>query len=539
MFSFRNKLILAFILFGIMLIAISSFLLFKTQELSLKANNIENAKKLHISLDNSIELYIRDINDVFNALENSTVFQNYLNNPELEKNNVNDLFLSLASSSGKYMQFRYIDKNGMEKVRVNRNKQDADVLIVDAKDLQNKKTRYYFTQAMKSNQLINYSKIDLNIEHGIIEKPIKPVLRATKKVLQNNKLVGILVINVFMENFLKQLIVSPNFDIYLIDKNGNFIIHPDNDKAWNHYLNGDYILEDDFALDSACILNNIECQTQRFYAKNIVSIINPDAMKLIIQPKIYQLHQQIREQFMDMLYIYFAVLTLSFPIAYLFSMTPTRLKREVDQLNKVLEKKIQEKVTEVETTNKSLEKNVLQRTRELEEANTKLYKQATIDFLTKIPNRRYFLEMSDRYLQVSHRKRQALSIILFDIDFFKKVNDTYGHDEGDLVLKFITKNIGSILRRSDIFGRLGGEEFAIALLDANLEQAAVIAEKLRLLIQDNAYTHNNISIKLTISLGVSQAEEDEQEVSMILTRADLNLYQAKDSGRNKVVATNN
>lgn len=537
MFSFRNKLILAFILFGIMLIAISSFLLFKTQELSLKANNIENAKKLHISLDNSIELYIRDINDVFNALENSTVFQNYLNNPELEKNNVNDLFLSLASSSGKYMQFRYIDKDGMEKVRVNRNKQDADVLIVDAKDLQNKNTRYYFTQAMKSNQLINYSKIDLNIEHGIIEKPIKPVLRATKKVLQNNKLVGILVINVFMENFLKQLIVSPNFDIYLIDKNGNFIIYPDNDKAWNHYLNGDYNLEDDFALDSACILNNIECQTQRFYAKNIVSIINQDAMKLIIQPKIYQLHQQIREQFMDMLYIYFAVLTLSFPIAYLFSMTPTRLKREVDQLNKVLERKIQEKVTEVETTNKNLEKNVLQRTRELEEANTKLYKQATIDFLTKIPNRRYFLEMSERYLQVSHRKRLALSLILFDIDFFKKVNDTYGHDEGDQVLKFITKKIESVLRRSDIFGRLGGEEFAITLLDTNLEQAIDIAEKVRLIIQDNIYSHNSTSIALTISLGVSQAEENDQDISLILSRADLNLYQAKESGRNKVIAS--
>ena len=520
-----------------MLIAISSFLLFKTQELSLKANNIENAKKLHISLDNSIELYIRDINDVFNALENSTVFQNYLNNPELEKNNVNDLFLSLASSSGKYMQFRYIDKDGMEKVRVNRNKQDADVLIVDAKDLQNKNTRYYFTQAMKSNQLINYSKIDLNIEHGMIEKPIKPVLRATKKVLQNNKLVGILVINVFMENFLKQLIVSPNFDIYLIDKNGNFIIYPDNDKAWNHYLNGDYNLEDDFALDSACILNNIECQTQRFYAKNIVSIINQDAMKLIIQPKIYQLHQQIREQFMDMLYIYFAVLTLSFPIAYLFSMTPTRLKREVDQLNKVLERKIQEKVTEVETTNKNLEKNVLQRTRELEEANTKLYKQATIDFLTKIPNRRYFLEMSERYLQVSHRKRLALSLILFDIDFFKKVNDTYGHDEGDQVLKFITKKIESVLRRSDIFGRLGGEEFAITLLDTNLEQAIDIAEKVRLIIQDNIYSHNSTSIALTISLGVSQAEENDQDISLILSRADLNLYQAKESGRNKVIAS--
>ncbi|MCU7940642.1 MAG: GGDEF domain-containing protein [gamma proteobacterium symbiont of Bathyaustriella thionipta] len=226
-----------------------------------------------------------------------------------------------------------------------------------------------------------------------------------------------------MEDFLKQLIISPNFDVYLIDKNGHFIIHPDSNKAWNHFLNGEHNLEDDFGLDAACILNNIECRTDRFYAKNISSIISEDILKLIIQPKMYKQRQQIHDQFMDMLFIYFAVLALSFPIAYLFSITPARLKREVDQANKVLENKIEEKINELKNINKSLEKKVLQRTKELEEANTKLYKQATIDFLTQIPNRRYFLEMSDRYLQVSHRKRQPLSIILFDIDFFKKVNE--------------------------------------------------------------------------------------------------------------------
>ncbi|MCU7940641.1 MAG: hypothetical protein KZQ64_08630 [gamma proteobacterium symbiont of Bathyaustriella thionipta] len=182
MFSFRNKLILAFIFFGILLIAISSVLLFKTQALTLKENNIENAEKLHQNLENHIELYLQDIKDVFNTLENATVFQNYLNNPVLETRRVNELFLLLASTSGKYMQLRYIDKDGMEKIRVDRIRPNTKVLSVDNKSLQNKKSRYYFSQAMKSNDLISYSNIDLNVEHGVIEKPIKPVLRVSKKV---------------------------------------------------------------------------------------------------------------------------------------------------------------------------------------------------------------------------------------------------------------------------------------------------------------------------------------------------------------------
>jgi len=536
-FSFRVKLILAFMGFGFMLIAVSSFLFFKTQQISLKESSIDNAKKLHSSLDQALNFYLQDINDVFNTLEHSLTFQNYLNDPLSNKKSIKQLFFLLASSSGKYMQIRYITKDGMEKIRVDRTNQGDHVFIISDKQLQNKKSRYYFRQGIMTEKLISYSNIDLNIEYGVIEKPVRPVFRITRKVLHKDQLTGILVINVFMENILKQLKISPNFNVYLIDKNGNFILHPDNDKAWNHYFNTDSNLNFYFPEDAACILNNSECQTKELYAKNIISLANPNALKLIIQPKIHHLKDQMYKQFEDIFAIYLFVLLLSFPIAYLFSITPSRLKREVDELNDQLEHKVAETLDELKENNKNLEKNIFQRTKELEEANVKLYQQATIDFLTQIPNRRYFMEMSERYMQLSHRKNQVLSFIIFDIDFFKKVNDTHGHNTGDKVLQFIVKNISSLLRRSDIFGRIGGEEFAIVLLDADLDQAAKLAEKLRLVIQDNTFKDKDITINLTISLGVAQAVEGEQEeVSHILSIADEKLYKAKESGRNKVIA---
>ena len=353
--------------------------------------------------------------------------------------------------------------------------------------------------------------------------------------MHNGQLAGILIINVFMDELIEQLVSSSVFDVFLIDKNGFFLAHPDKDKRWSLYLKTHFKAEDVFSSEAACILNNVECQTDQFYAKNIQSFNNPDGLKLIVQPRLYKIHQQMKTQFMNMLFISLAVLMLSFPIAYIFSITPTRLKNKVDQLNADLEKKIQQKVNELKDSNKILEQKVMARTKELEESNTKLYKQATIDSLTNIPNRRYFFEMSDRYLQLSHRKLQALSFIIFDIDFFKKVNDAHGHETGDRVLKFITNKIDILLRRSDIFGRIGGEEFAIALLDTNIEQAASIAEKLRKGIQNSTYISKDIAIKLTISLGVTQAKVNEQEVSFILSRADVALYQAKDGGRNRVV----
>ncbi len=539
MFSFKNKLILAFVFFGILLITISTVLIFKMQELSFKAMSIEKAEQTYQKLDKDIGLYRRNIETSLNALETSRIFQQYLadmleNKQSPNTRLVSDFFMSFVSAADNIYQYRFIDKQGMEVLRTEREYFSGPVIQVPEDKLQNKNSRYYFQEAIYSDKLITYSRIDLNIENGVIEKPIKSVFRIARKVFVDNQLVGILIVNVFMDEFISRLISSPVFDIFLVDKNGYFLAHPDKNKVWGHYLGFNYRAEDVFAEEAACILNNSECQSEQFYARNVHSLINPDGLKLIIQPKLYKFRKQMQTQFENMLYVSLAVLTLSFPIAWVFSITPTRLKNRMDQLNSELERKIEEKVNELKNSNKVLEHKVLDRTRELEEANTKLYKQATIDPLTEIPNRRYFFEMSDRYLQLSHRKRQAMSFIIFDIDYFKKVNDSYGHETGDQVLKAITATASQLLRRSDILGRIGGEEFAVALPDSNLDEALEIAEKLRVGIENDIYDDGSNSIQLTISLGVTQTMTNEQEVSAILSRADIALYQAKGDGRNKV-----
>ncbi|MCW8930441.1 MAG: sensor domain-containing diguanylate cyclase [Gammaproteobacteria bacterium] len=537
MFSFRNKLVIAFFLFGALLISISSLLIFTMQELSLKATSIETAQQTHQKLDEDIGSYIHKFENSLNALEKSKAFQQYLNNPSANKAIVNDLFSSFISSSDNIYQYRYIDINGMEKIRADRKDFGENVFFTAEDKLQSKLTRYYFRETIKTDKEIFYSKIDLNIEHGKIENPIKPVIRIAKKVVLNGKTAGILIINVLMDRFIERLSSSAIFDIYLIDKNGFFLAHPEKDKRWSLYLNTNHNAKDIFSDKTECILNNTQCQTKEFYSRDIQSLRNPDHLKLIIQPRLLKIHKQMEKQFSDMLLISFAVLLLSFPIAYLFAITPTRLKSSVDQLNASLERKIKEKVDELKNSNLKLEQKVLERTQELEESNTKLYLQATIDPLTQIPNRRYFFEMSDRYLQLSHRKRQLLTFIIFDIDFFKKVNDSYGHNTGDQVLKFITEKISLQLRRSDIFGRIGGDEFAIALLDTNIEEATEIAEKLRTTIQEAPYSNKSITVELSISLGITEAKENEQEVSFILSRADVALYQAKNNGRNQVAVS--
>ncbi len=536
MISFRNKLVLAFISFGILLISVSLILVFKMQDISLKENSIEKAEQSFQAFDNKIQNYLKESEYTLPAIERSYFFQMYLKDPVFYKQEFYPFIYSLALASEKNIQIRFIDKAGREQLRLERNGNTNEIKFIPDEKLQDKKQRYYFNEAINTDESLYFSKIDLNMEHGKIEQPPNPVIRIAKKIKFNNEVNGILIINLFMGKFLDELSSSPVFDIYLIDKNGYFLIHPDKNKRWGNYLKTGYNLRDDFGVkDAACILNNPQCQTESFYASQIKSLHNADKLKLIIKPRMVQIRLKMNELLQQMIYISVFVLMFSFPIAYMFSIIPVRLKNEVDRLNATLEEKIAEKVNELKDTNVRLEEMVLQRTKELEEANTKLYKQATIDALTGIPNRRYFFEMSDRYLQLSHRKRQTLSFVVLDIDFFKQVNDTYGHNIGDRVLQHVVNQIADSLRRSDIFGRIGGEEFAIALLDTDLQQAYNLAEKIRLTIQQTPYRDKRNTIMITISLGVSQAQPNDQDISVILSRADIALYQAKESGRNKAV----
>ncbi|MEA3521574.1 MAG: diguanylate cyclase [Campylobacterota bacterium] len=178
---------------------------------------------------------------------------------------------------------------------------------------------------------------------------------------------------------------------------------------------------------------------------------------------------------------------------------------------------------------------ITKRTQELQKANKKLLELASTDELTGIANRRQFFEIAMHYFDIAKRNQTPLVILALDIDFFKQVNDTYGHDVGDEVLKLFTQTIEKILRKSDIIGRIGGEEFSIALQNTYIEDALKLAEKIRYAIENTPYIINEKeSVQFCVSIGVSTLHEKDKKLSELMKRSDEALYLAKREGRNCV-----
>lgn len=157
------------------------------------------------------------------------------------------------------------------------------------------------------------------------------------------------------------------------------------------------------------------------------------------------------------------------------------------------------------------------------------------DPLTKVYNRRYFMELLYKEINYSVRIRQPISCVLIDIDFFKKVNDQFGHQAGDLVLQTVAQRIQKELRVYDAFARYGGEEFVIMLRTATLDNALILAERLRKFVENLEIVYEGKNIPVTVSMGVSTLDPD-HVVSMedLLKEADMHLYRSKKNGRNRV-----
>lgn len=164
-----------------------------------------------------------------------------------------------------------------------------------------------------------------------------------------------------------------------------------------------------------------------------------------------------------------------------------------------------------------------------------LEEQAHLDFLTGLANRRYFLELAEQEIARTIRYGNALAVCMLDIDSFKKVNDTYGHKVGDIVLKKLSTIFSESLRTIDIVGRVGGEEFAILLPETDNNHALDVAERIRRLVENTKITlENGLPLKFTISIGVAMFIDKDTNIDTLLHTADQALYQAKNSGRNRV-----
>lgn len=175
----------------------------------------------------------------------------------------------------------------------------------------------------------------------------------------------------------------------------------------------------------------------------------------------------------------------------------------------------------------------------------KIYRMATVDALTQLFNRNYVLEALENEFKICKNTKRALSLIYYDLDHFKSVNDKFGHNSGDQVLREIASVVKNVIRKDDVLGRFGGEEFIIILPRTDLKTAAELAERVRKACEEHVIQleiegpggKKPLAYKQTISVGVAQFQDNMAGTKDFLETADKGLYSSKQGGRNRVTVT--
>jgi two-component system, cell cycle response regulator len=163
-----------------------------------------------------------------------------------------------------------------------------------------------------------------------------------------------------------------------------------------------------------------------------------------------------------------------------------------------------------------------------------IYRMTIVDGLTQIHNKRYLFESLERECIRARRHARDLSVVMFDIDFFKKINDQYGHLAGDHVLRELARIVQERTRRDEVFARYGGEEFTIVLPETSLEGASALADTIRERVAAHEFVFQSERIPMTISLGCAKLDANDRSAQDLIQRADEKLYEAKRLGRNRV-----
>ncbi|MEN2398024.1 GGDEF domain-containing protein [Pseudomonas halotolerans] len=167
---------------------------------------------------------------------------------------------------------------------------------------------------------------------------------------------------------------------------------------------------------------------------------------------------------------------------------------------------------------------------------SELQRLATTDVLTQSSNRRHFFECAHREFEQARLHGTPMAFLLLDIDDFKVINDTYGHQEGDNVLQKIAESGRSVLRRGDLFGRIGGEEFAAVFPGCAPDMALQVAERLQREIQRLAFRSGEKNFGITVSQGLTSLTAEDQSLDTLFSRADAAMYEAKRQGKNRIIA---
>lgn len=328
--SFKIKLFITFIAYGLGLVIFTQLVVFKLQEVHIKSDSIQKAADTFNAKDKYLQMYIKNSNLKLLSIKESLSFKKYL---AYTKNidTINSLFLDIAATNDNIMQLRYLDNEGMEVVRIDRDYYSSKPYLIPEKNLQNKSSRYYFKEILNYDKNgFWYSRIDLNVEHTKIEKPVKPVLRIGIPVFHNDEKKGILIINIFMKKFVEELVDSSVYNIYIFDTKGNILVDSMHKYCWSKYLDDKSGLLNQFPIEFDRIISAKEYYTEDIYS-NIISLNNGEDIHILIEPKKELIQKELTSHIYELAWIILAVILFSFPLSYFISATPSRLKEQVDK----------------------------------------------------------------------------------------------------------------------------------------------------------------------------------------------------------------
>ncbi|MCP3941863.1 MAG: GGDEF domain-containing protein [Desulfobacteraceae bacterium] len=491
-------------------------------------------KQLKLEEQVNLKLQLALISNKFNTIISDLLFlskQNELlrliNFDETDyKKWISNEYLELSRKKKVYDQIRYLDKTGIEIVRVNYN--NGNPKIVKENNLQFKGNRYYFkdTFALGPNEIF-VSPLDLNIENGQIEKPLKPMIRFGTPVFNNKKQkTGVILFNYLGEEMLALIgetaSLSPG-NAMLLNRDGFWLFSPDKEDEWGFMIESRQKKNFSIKYPSVwtkmlssenCQIDNIDglftCVTIFPLKQSIEEVksssgssfaigesqkeINPNEYywKLVSHIPKQEINFGIRSLFIKLFFL--AILL------FLSTSIPSWIIAKAIVRRKVYQ--------------------------------TELYRSANYDKLTNLPNRSMFMDIINQELKQSKRYERKFALLFIDLDGFKAVNDTLGHDTGDRLLIEVASRLQTGVRDSDTVARLGGDEFTVIFSMINsLTDAGLGAQKI---IENLSVPFNikNQDIKISASIGVSVYPDNGDDVERLLLKSDSAMYLAKKEGKN-------